>query len=75
MLSNTERQQLKQLVSSPQFRVVELLMQKMTQKWLDNHGGRETEWDTIKNTLIIDGKVRAMAELQQELMNQIQQHG
>lgn len=70
MISESERVLLKQLISSPQGRVLESLIEEKKKKYRDDFGGRDTEWETIKATLINEGKIRGLNELYQEIFNQ-----
>lgn len=74
MISNIDRQQLKQLIQVPQWGAFDLLIKELIAKYKDEVGARDSEWDTVRNLLINEGKVRGLTELTQELYLQIQQH-
>lgn len=71
-LTKIEKNQLKSLVQSPQWTTLEHLIKEMTEKYKDEFGARETEWDTIKHNLITEGKVRGLVDLQKEIFLHIQ---
>lgn len=75
MLSKPEKSQLKALVQSSQWSAFEHLMQMMIAKWKDDYGVRGSEWETLKNTMTTEGKVRGLSEFSQEIFNQIQSEG
>lgn len=74
MIDKNQRQQLKQLISSPQWSAIDGLINELIQKYRAESGSRDTEWETIRNTLINEGKIRGLTELTQEIYLQIQQN-
>lgn len=72
MLSKTERQQVKQLLQSPQWSSIQLLAQKLDEKWKDESNVRETEWETLRALLENEGRRRGLSLFIQELFNQAQ---
>lgn len=72
MLSKTERTQIRQLLQSPQYTAFDKLVNELKEKYRDEYASRDTEWDTIKNTLINEGKIRGITELVQELFKHAQ---
>lgn len=71
-LSNSERTQLRQLLQSPQWGSFEHLMKDLLDKWRDEFGAKDTEWETLRNTLTNEGKIKGVTELSQEIYRQIQ---
>lgn len=71
-LSKPEKSQLKQLIQTPQFAALDHLIKEMIEKYQDEIGARETEWDTIKITLMNEGRIRGLTELMKEIYLQIQ---
>jgi dihydroneopterin aldolase len=65
MIGNTERLQIKQLIQSPQWATLERLANEICET-LKESSVRETEWDTIKATLLQEGQVLGIKKLLQE---------
>lgn len=72
MISKSEATQLKQLMQSPQWGALENLINSLRDKAKSNKAAADTEWDTIKNVLVNEGRERAYAELIQEMYAIIQ---
>lgn len=71
-LTSSERNQIKQIVTSPQFATVQRLANLMCQKIALNPKMRETEWETLSRTLLDEGEVSGIQRLLQELFNEAQ---
>lgn len=71
-LTKTEKNQLKSLVQSPQWTTLEHLIKEMLEKYKDQFGAKDSEWETMKNNLLYEGRVRGLTELSQEIFLQIQ---
>lgn len=67
ILGKQERNLIKLLLTSPGGQVLEMVVQNMMDKYKEEFGARESEWETIRNTLINEGKIRGLKELIQEL--------
>lgn len=67
MISQTERSQIRQLLSSPQWQTLEHIANDLMAKIREDTPIRDTEWDTIKALLAQEGKVQGIKELIQEL--------
>jgi hypothetical protein len=71
-LAKTEKTQLKQLLQSPQWSALDHLHKDLIDKYKGEYGARDTEWETIRNTLVNEGKIRGLTELIQEIYKEIQ---
>lgn len=71
-LSKPEKSILRQLVQSPQYGALERLMKEMIEKYQGEMGSRASEWETTRNTLINEGKIRGLSDLMKEIYLQIQ---
>ena len=72
MISQTEKSQIRQILSSPQWQTVELLANTLMAKIREDTPIRDTEWDTLKAVLAQEGKVQGIKEFIQELYKQAQ---
>lgn len=72
MLSNTEKIQLRQLMHSPQWSAFEHLAQEVSNKIREEPVIFDTEWQTLKSTLMREGGLRAIQRLIQETYLQVQ---
>lgn len=71
-LAKTEKTQLRQLMQSPQWGALDHLIRDLIDKAKNGKQAGDTEWDTIRNTLVNEGRERGLTELIQELYAQIQ---
>ena len=69
MISKAEKTQIRQLISSPQWRVLELLVKEYCDKIKGDSIVRDTEWGTIQAALMNEGQIRGITNLLQEIMN------
>lgn len=72
MLSKPEKQQLKQLLQSPQFPAFERLANELCDKYAYESPVRETEWETLRTTLTNQGMIMGIKKLIQELYANLQ---
>lgn len=72
MLTSIEKAQLKALVQSPQWGVMELLAKKMIEKIRDDSVVGITEWDTLRATLLNEGQTRGIRSFIQEVYNNVE---
>lgn len=63
---------MRQLVSSPQGRELIVMADEICAKLKNDSSVRETEWDTLKELLTSEGKVRGIKLLIQEMNLQAQ---
>lgn len=69
MISNPEKRQCRQIIQSPQWKVVEMIANEMCNKINSDSNIRDSEWETVKTTLINDGMVRGIRNFIQEIYN------
>ena len=69
MINQNEKSQIKALLQSPQWKTVEQVANELCDKVAYDSKVRDTEWDTLKTTLIDEGQVRGIKRLIQELYN------
>lgn len=67
MISSGERKQILQLLQSPQWQTVERFAQILTDSIRSDSVVAETEWETIKKTLLREGQEQGIKRLIQEL--------
>lgn len=72
MLSNPEKMQLRQLVQSPQWGTMERLANMLCDKMKEESAVKDTEWDTLKTTLLNEGIIRGIKSLVKEVYENIQ---
>lgn len=69
-MDKTQRQQIKHVLSSPQWKAVEQLAQALCNKTAGESPVRDTEWETLKTTLENSGRIKGIQMLIQELWNE-----
>ena len=67
MITKGEQQQIKSLLQTPQWQVAEMIANKFRDKLAYDSPVRETEWDTIKTTLIKEGQIQGIKIFIEEL--------
>lgn len=67
MISAQEKQQMLQVLSSPHWSALEALANHKISLLKDDFGSRETEWETMKNNLLTEGKIQGIRLLIQEV--------
>lgn len=70
MRSQQERNQLQQLVGSPQWRTLELVAQELCARLESEPKVKDSEWETLTTTLVNEGKVRGIETLLQEVIKE-----
>ena len=73
MLSNAEQKQMRQLLQTPQWGVAEQLANKVIEKFKDEQVVHPTEWETIRASLLREGKIDGVRNLIQEIYRQAEQ--
>jgi len=72
MLSAQEKSQLKAIVSSPHWGTFERIAQMMDEEIRNDYGARANQWETIRTTLLNDGKRTGIGEFLQRIINEAQ---
>lgn len=72
MLVKSEKVQLRQLLQTPQWSSLDHLYKDMIEKYKGEFGARDSEWETLRVTLLNEGKIRGLTEFMQEIYQQIQ---
>jgi len=73
MISTNEKSQLRALLQSPQFRIVENIAKELTQNMKDQSNKRDTEWETAAAVVFEEGQIQGINKLLQELYRLAQQ--
>lgn len=73
MISKPEQQQIRTMIQSPQWGAVEHVANELCDSLSYEPKTRETEWETLKATLMLEGQVRGIKRFIQELYNNAQQ--
>ena len=69
MIDTAQRSQIRQLLSGPQWRTVEYVASEFVQRLKDQSRVKETEWQTLKAALLVEGQVQGISSFIQELYN------
>ncbi len=69
MIDNKERQQIRELISDPKFRVVEKIANDICDKIKEDSAIKDTQWETLKFMLTQEGEMRGIRRLIQALYN------
>lgn len=69
MISPSEKIQIIKLLQSPQWKSVENLANEMIDRLKDDSQLRDSEWDTLKEVLLKEGRIRGIREFIQEIYN------
>lgn len=72
MISKLEREQIKSLLQSPQWQAVELVANRLKDKISNEANVGDSEWETVRNTLLNEGQKRGINRLMQELYDIVQ---
>ena len=72
MLNDLEKSQIKGLIFSPQWKTIEKVAEQMIQKFRGENTLKETEWETLRDTILKEGKAQGVEQLFQELIKQTQ---
>lgn len=73
MITQSERDQIRQMLSEGRWRTAERIANDICDKIAYQSKVRDTEWDTLKTTLIDEGKIIGIKDFIKELYNQAQQ--
>lgn len=66
-ISDRDKQNLKQLIFSPQWKVVEQVVEMMCQDIRGRSKITDTEWETLKKILTDEGEERGIKRLMQQI--------
>ena len=69
MLAKSQKQQLRQLMQSPQWGAFFQLAEEKCARVESDSVVKDSEWETLKTTLLNEGRVRGVRELLQEAMD------
>lgn len=69
MLTEAEKSQIRQILGSPQWQMIVRFVELLKIKVKEQPVIGDTEWDTIKNLLINEGRVQGLSEFVQEFFN------
>lgn len=72
MITNPEKSQIKSLLQSPAWGAVEQIANQLIAKIAAEPKIKDTEWDTLKATLIDEGQITGIKRIIQELYNTLQ---
>jgi len=67
MLSNPEKIQILQLLQDPRWQTVERYIKMLIEELNTDSTLRDNEWETLKTTLLKEGKIQGITELTQKL--------
>ena len=70
-MTEQEKKALLRLMQSPDFRVLESVIESMCQDIQSREKTRDTEWETLKNVLMDEGQVRGLRQLITSIMENI----
>lgn len=68
-LTDIEKSQVRGLVYSPQWKTIEKVAEFIIQKFRGENTLKETEWDTLRDTVLKEGKAQGVEQFFQELLN------
>lgn len=71
-MTEAEKSQIKGLIFSPQWKTIEKVAENLIQKFRGENTLRDTEWETLKDTLMKEGRAQGVEQFFQELLNQCQ---
>lgn len=70
MLTANEQSQIRGLLGSPQWKAIEHIAEILIKNFHDEGTIRDTEWETVKSTLLKQGRIEGITRLFQELQKQ-----
>ena len=71
-LTDLQKSQLRNLLGSPQWRIVAYIAEELIKNIQKNSSIADTEWETLRTTVDKEGKVKGIREFFQEVMKQIE---
>ena len=73
MITQGEKSQIKMILQNPQWQTIERMAGLFCDKVSYESVVRETQWDTLKTSLLNEGRVRGIKDFLKELYNQCQE--
>ena len=70
MLTELEKSQVRGLIYSPQWKSIERVAELVIQKFRGENTLKETEWETLRDTVLKEGRAQGVEQFFQELLNQ-----
>jgi hypothetical protein len=67
MLEDKQKSSLKNLIQSPQWKIVEFVAEEYIKRINNGSSIRETDWETLREVVGREGKVQGVREFIQEL--------
>ncbi|KKK82298.1 hypothetical protein LCGC14_2804780 [marine sediment metagenome] len=67
MLSKQEKQQIRVLLQDPRWKTAERLAELLINNLKENSNMRDTEWETLKATILEEGQIQGIRNLIKEL--------
>lgn len=71
-LTDAEKSQIRGIIFSPQWKTIERVAELVIQEFRGENTIRETEWETLKNTILKEGRAQGVEQFFQELLKQTQ---
>lgn len=72
MLTNQEKNQIKQILQSPQWATIERLANLLCDQINSDSTVKDDQWDTLKTTILQEGEVRGIRKFIQEMYKNAQ---
>ena len=72
MINEQEKNQIRNLLNSPQWKLIERLGEEVCQRILDNSTVRDSEWETIRATFEKEYQVKGIRHFISEFYNNAQ---
>lgn len=69
MISSLEKNQIKSIILSPAWGIIELIRKDLIQNIQNQTKLQDTEWETLKTTIFNEGQIAGINKLVQELFN------
>lgn len=69
-LTDIEKSQVRGIIYSPQWKSIEKIAEAVIQKFRGENTLRESEWETLKDTVLKEGKAQGVEQFFQELLIQ-----
>ena len=70
MLNDLEKSQVRGLIYSPQWGAISKVAELVVQKFRGENTLKDTEWETLRDTVLKEGKAQGVEQFFQELLNQ-----
>lgn len=70
MITELERSQIRGLIYSPQWRAIEMVAEMVINRFRSENTIKESEWETLKETILKEGRASGVEQFFQELIKQ-----